>query len=471
MTEVQGLLTEPTPRAARAVALTLLDVLDAEYARLERASDVEALHDFRVGLRRLRSWLRAYRRDVRDSVGKKAMRRLGALTAVTTDSRDIEVHLEWLKAETATLKPAERAGARWLSTRLRAEQKRADAALREGVGGGFTELSARLRKNLSRYAVAVWDQDGEERWAVTAAAQVQAAFLVLRRRITSIEDVDDDERTHRARIAGKRLRYLLEPLAVAIAGATESVELLKRAQDLLGSMHDTHVFTRLVRRHARSIATVKRGGVRVHKTRDPRRGLRTLASRLEARRDQAWAAFTKEWIERDFVALSTAVHTAVQVLRETGGQGVEIERKYLLRKLPAEAKRAPVAELEQGYLPGTVLIERLRREKKGDEVRYLRTVKLGSGLVRTEIEEACDYAIFKAMWPLTKGKRLRKRRYRLADAGHVWEIDEFLDRKLVLAEIELSSAREEVVIPEWLARCMVREVTDEPEYLNHTLAR
>jgi CYTH domain-containing protein len=75
------------------------------------------------------------------------------------------------------------------------------------------------------------------------------------------------------------------------------------------------------------------------------------------------------------------------------------------------------------------------------------------------------------MWPLTKGKRVRKRRYRLADAGQVWEIDEFLDRRLVLAEIELTSARDTVSIPDWLARCVVREVTGEPEYLNHTLAR
>ena len=64
-----------------------------------------------------------------------------------------------------------------------------------------------------------------------------------------------------------------------------------------------------------------------------------------------------------------------------------------------------------------------------------------------------------------------RRSYQLADAGRVWEIDEFSDRKLVLAEIELTSAREEVAIPDWLARCVVREVTGDPEYLNHTLAR
>lgn len=472
MTDIRELLTEPTPRAARAVALTLLDVLDAEFERLGKPDDTEALHDFRVGMRRLRSWLRAYSRDVSDSVGKKAMRRLGALTAVTTDSRDIEVHLQWLKAESVTLKPAERVGARWLTTRLRTEQRRADAALREGVGGGFPELSARLRKKLSRYAVAVWDQAGEERWAVTGAALVQDAFLTFRRRITSIEDVDDDERAHRARIAGKRLRYLLEPLAGAIDGVPESVEQLKRAQDLLGSMHDTYVFTRLVRRHARGIPP-SRPATHPGRRRaaDPRRGLRILTSRLEVRRDEAWAKFTQEWLERDFNELSAKVHAIVRALRELGGQGVEIERKYLLRRLPVEANRAPVAEIEQGYLPGRRLVERLRRVTTDGRERHFRTVKLGRGLVRTELEEACSRATFAVMWPLTKGRRLRKRRYHLADAGHVWEIDEFLGRKLVLAEIELTSARDEVVIPEWLARCVVREVTGEPEYLNLTLSR
>ena len=70
--DFRPLLTEPTPRAARVIALHLLDVLDTEHERLGRPGDADALHDFRVALRRLRSWLRAYRRDVKDSVGTKA---------------------------------------------------------------------------------------------------------------------------------------------------------------------------------------------------------------------------------------------------------------------------------------------------------------------------------------------------------------------------------------------------------------
>lgn len=468
LSDIRALLTEPTPRAARAVALGLLDQLDSEHARLTNPSDMEALHDFRVALRRLRSWLRAYRRDVRDSVGKKSLNKLGALARLTTSSRDIEVHIAWLKTELGELSSRDRSGARWLLRKLTTEKNRADAASQITLGEAFTALSAKLRKNLARYAVAVWDQEGTDRWAITSATQVQEAFVAFRNRLAAVTDVDDDERMHRARIAGKRLRYLLEPIVGVVDGAAESVESLKGVQDLLGDIHDAHVFNRALRRMARA----HRGRSKVKgRSVDPRPGLRALARRLDTRRAVAWGAFTEAWLESDFPALSAHLHAIVQSLRSIGGAGVEIERKYLLRKLPAEVRQAPVAEIEQGYLPGEKLVERLRRVRTASGVQYVRTVKSGAGLVRSELEEPCTYHVFKAMWPLTKGRRLKKRRYRVADAGHVWEVDEFRDRKLVLAEIELTSTNDVVELPDWLERVTIREVTGEPEYVNANLAR
>ena len=465
--DFRALLTEPTPRAVRAVALDLLDVLDAEQARLDRAADAEALHDFRVALRRLRSWLRAYRADVRDTVGRKTLRALGRLADATTDSRDLEVHLEWLAAEAATFPPTARRGAKFLALRLGHEKARADAALRETIGGRFAETSAKLRKNLSRYAVAVWDRDGTDRWATTAASRVQDAFVALRKRLALVDEGEDDARLHRARIAGKRLRYLLEPLDGVVDGAREAIARLKTLQDALGAMHDAHVLARYVRRHARSVTPPAR---RSRRTTDARTGMHAVARALRARRSATWEAFAPTWLDQEFARLGDGVHDIVRALREIAGEGVEIERKYLLRRLPPEAKQAPALEIEQGYLPGTKLVERLRRVTSGDDVRFFRTVKSGSGVVRIELEDETTAATFRQMWPLTEGRRLRKRRYRLADAGQVWEIDEFRDRKLVLAEIELASARDAVVIPDWLARCLVREVTGEPEYLNSNLA-
>jgi adenylate cyclase len=151
---------------------------------------------------------------------------------------------------------------------------------------------------------------------------------------------------------------------------------------------------------------------------------------------------------------------------------VEIERKYLLTGLPTMPTVREVLEIEQGYIPGKNLRERLRREERRDgSVRFYRTVKVGGGVERMELEDETDERTFTHLWQLTEGRRLRKRRYRAPFRDDEWEIDEFTDRDLVLAELELPRADYEIAIPEWLAPVLVREVTDETEYSNMSLAR
>lgn len=151
---------------------------------------------------------------------------------------------------------------------------------------------------------------------------------------------------------------------------------------------------------------------------------------------------------------------------------VEIERKYLLRALPRMPQVRDVLEVEQGYLPGTKLVERVRRQRARDgTVRCFRTVKTGMGVERMEIEEETDEPLFERLWALTEGRRVFKRRYLVPDGSETWEIDEFSDRTLVLAELELAHAAQAVRIPQWLSAVLVREVTDEREYTNLSLAR
>jgi CYTH domain-containing protein len=151
---------------------------------------------------------------------------------------------------------------------------------------------------------------------------------------------------------------------------------------------------------------------------------------------------------------------------------LEIERKYLLRALPKFPRAAAILDIDQGYLPGERFVERLRRERSDDGVvRYYRTVKLGDGVERIELEEEADERVFQHLWVLTEGRRLRKRRYVVPSSDDMWEIDEFLDRPLVLAELELERADEKVKIPDWLEPVLVREVTDERQYTNRSLAR
>jgi CYTH domain-containing protein len=90
---------------------------------------------------------------------------------------------------------------------------------------------------------------------------------------------------------------------------------------------------------------------------------------------------------------------------------------------------------------------------------------------RIEIEEATPLALFEAMWPLTHQARIRKDRYVVAHGPHRWEIDVFLDRDLVLAEVELDEVHEVAEFPAWLAPFVERDVTTDPAYLNSELAR
>jgi CYTH domain-containing protein len=175
----------------------------------------------------------------------------------------------------------------------------------------------------------------------------------------------------------------------------------------------------------------------------------------------------------------------------------EIERKFLLRALPPEVSGASAVEIDQGYLPGERILERIRRVTNvtnvtnvtsvtnvtnvtnvagasnagGAAVRYYRTVKLGTGVERFEFEEETTELFFTTVWPLTRGRRVQKRRYTVHAGADEWEIDEFLDRALVLAEIELERADQPVRPPAWLAAVINRDVTEENGYTNFALAR
>lgn len=148
---------------------------------------------------------------------------------------------------------------------------------------------------------------------------------------------------------------------------------------------------------------------------------------------------------------------------------LEIERKYLLSGLPQLPEALDVLEIDQGYLPGIV---RLRHQRSASGVeRFFKTIKQGVGVQRLELETEIDRAAFEQLWPDTKGRRVRKRRYIVPNGEDHWEIDEFLDRELVLAELEFDDPESQVTIPDWLEPVLVRDVTDEPQFTNRSLAR
>ncbi|HEU4570174.1 MAG TPA: DNA gyrase modulator [Gemmatimonadales bacterium] len=155
--------------------------------------------------------------------------------------------------------------------------------------------------------------------------------------------------------------------------------------------------------------------------------------------------------------------------------GYETSTLALLAEVAAPDELVVRGEVIQSDLPDGAtlerLVERLRRTRRDGTEKFARTVKVGSGVQRMELEEPTTPELFAALWPLTRERRVRKRRYAVPEGSLTWEVDEFMDRTLVLAEVELPSAELQPQPPAWLAPYVVREVTDEAEYVNVNLAR
>ena len=210
---------------------------------------------------------------------------------------------------------------------------------------------------------------------------------------------------------------------------------------------------------------------KAHEKGPPRTGLVSLARLAHERSVTAYERYTAAWGEGHTKLFLRDMDVLAERLEATTPTTVEIERKFLLKSLPKSMPRPDTVRIEQGYLPGERVAERLRLVETGRRRAYFRTIKVGSGLVRTELEEETSAEMFQTMWPLTNGRRVMKKRHRVSDGDLTWEIDEFTDRELVLAEIELPSADTAIEFPEWLERFIDREVTGDAAYLNSTLAK
>lgn len=146
----------------------------------------------------------------------------------------------------------------------------------------------------------------------------------------------------------------------------------------------------------------------------------------------------------------------------------EIERKFLLERLPDGLASFPHEEIAQGYLAVEKGAVQVRLRKKGS-VRSL-TYKRGAKIGREEREIRLSAEQFDALWPATEGRRLTKIRYDLPWKEWVIEVDVYQGRHegLVVAEVEFRDEKScnEFVPPEWIGE----DVTGRSRYSNVVLA-
>ena len=148
--------------------------------------------------------------------------------------------------------------------------------------------------------------------------------------------------------------------------------------------------------------------------------------------------------------------------------GQEIERKFLLPAAPDWIGEHPSQQIEQGYLAVTDNAE-VRIRRRGEDTTW--AVKRGAGESRDEVELPVTPEAFDELWPLTEGRRVRKRRHVVALPGELSaEVDVYQGdlEGLVTAEVEFEStdAAREFDAPAWMGH----EVTGDERYANQRLA-
>ena len=143
----------------------------------------------------------------------------------------------------------------------------------------------------------------------------------------------------------------------------------------------------------------------------------------------------------------------------------EIERKFLVWDESFKLFSAGVI-YRQGYLNQDK--ERTVRVRVAGDQAFITIKGLTNGMERLEFE----YAI-----PIEDGNELlesicikpliEKIRYNIESDGHLWEVDVFKgdNEGLIVAEVELQSAEEQVILPDWVGK----EVTGDARYYNSNL--
>ena len=148
-------------------------------------------------------------------------------------------------------------------------------------------------------------------------------------------------------------------------------------------------------------------------------------------------------------------------------KNVEIERKYLIKKMPENLEEYESHLIEQAYLTTDPTI----RVRKSDDDYYM-TYK-GKGLLeRTEYNLPLNKEAYEKLVKKAEGNIISKRRYVIPIDGTELkiELDVFEEpfAPLIMAEVEFDSVEESerFTPPDWFAD----EVTNDPAYHNSNMA-
>lgn len=146
---------------------------------------------------------------------------------------------------------------------------------------------------------------------------------------------------------------------------------------------------------------------------------------------------------------------------------MEIERKFLIKKLPEHINSYPCDMIRQAYICTDPVI---RIRQKNDQ--YILTVKSSGLLAREEVEFPLKGDSFINLMNKAEGNIIEKKRYRIPEKdGLTIELDIFqgVFEGFIMAEVEFPDLDRAAAYtaPSWFGK----EVTKDPRFHNSALSR
>jgi CHAD domain-containing protein len=218
-----------------------------------RHGDVGAIHQARVATRRLREALPLL---VDGRRGRKLERRVRSVTRALGPVRELDVVLHTLDALAAGGEVSANA-VQCLRTVVADERQRLHAEMLERIGdfsidklrSKAIEGARKPKSTLTRVTPRAQGRRPDPGRVAAADRRAAKRAVAVRAAIENAAGIYLADRLHQVRIAVKKLRYAME-VARDLRGSRAAVRIgtLKRAQELLGRMHDLEVLIAIIRR-------------------------------------------------------------------------------------------------------------------------------------------------------------------------------------------------------------------------------
>lgn len=242
----------PAADAFRDVAHSCLGQVVNNAKLVSRYRSLESLHQMRVGLRRFRAALTAFRPFVEDGEYRTIRSETEWLAGELDEARDIDVFIQE-NFRCVTPEFADREGfARFGAQLLHAQSEAYDRALAVLASPRFTKVILTTTRWLeigawARIRDPVLKSLRERRSDEFARDQLDRLNRQVRKRGRHLARLDIEER-HRLRIKAKKLRYASEFFSRTFTHAkrrTRFLKALRQLQGTLGQLHDTAMAPRL----------------------------------------------------------------------------------------------------------------------------------------------------------------------------------------------------------------------------------